>query len=121
MLSADYRIGVEGAFSIGLNEVQIGMTMHHVGILLARDRLSNAAFQRSVISAEMFNPQGAMAAGFLDLVVAPEALLATANEVAQQLKKLNMTAHHNTKLKARKALLDALDLAIEDDKKTSVL
>ena len=121
LLSADYRIGVEGAFSIGLNEVQIGMTMHHVGILLARDRLSNAAFQRSVISAEMFNPQGAMAAGFLDRVVAPEALLATANEVAQQLKKLNMTAHHNTKLKARKALLDALDLAIEDDKKTSVL
>jgi enoyl-CoA hydratase len=121
LLSADYRIGVEGAFSIGLNEVQIGMTMHHVGILLARDRLSHAAFQRSVISAEMFNPQGAMAAGFLDRVVAPEALLATANEVAQQLKKINMSAHKNTKLKARKGLLDALAVAIEDDKKVSVI
>ena len=39
LLSADYRIGVEGPFNIGLNEVQIGMTMHHVGIELARDRL----------------------------------------------------------------------------------
>ena len=27
LLSADYRLGVDGPFSIGLNEVQIGMTM----------------------------------------------------------------------------------------------
>ncbi|MGE5621907.1 MAG: crotonase/enoyl-CoA hydratase family protein, partial [Bacillota bacterium] len=48
LLSADYRIGVDGPFTIGLNEVQIGMTMHHVGIELARDRLTKPAFQRSV-------------------------------------------------------------------------
>ena len=29
LLSADYRIGVDGDFKIGLNEVMIGMTMHH--------------------------------------------------------------------------------------------
>jgi enoyl-CoA hydratase len=58
LLSADYRIGVEGAFSIGLNEVKIGMTMHHVGIALARDRLTPAVFQRAVINAEMFDSQG---------------------------------------------------------------
>jgi enoyl-CoA hydratase len=121
LLSADYRIGVEGPFSIGLNEVQIGMTMHHVGILLARDRLSNAAFQRSVISAEMFTPAAAVDAGFLDRVVAPEQLLSAAMEVAQRLKKLNMGAHKGTKRKARKALLDALDAAIEVDKGTSVV
>ena len=121
LLSADYRIGVEGPFSIGLNEVQIGMTMHHVGILLARDRLSNAAFQRSVISAEMFTPATAVDAGFLDRVVAPEQLLSAAMEVAQRLKKLNMGAHKGTKRKARKALLDALDAAIEVDKGTSVV
>ena len=69
LLASDYRLGVAGEFFIGLNEVQIGMTMHNVGILLARDRLSPAMFQRSVINAEMFNPQGAMAAGFLDRVV----------------------------------------------------
>ena len=121
LLSADYRLGVEGPFSIGLNEVQIGMTMHHVGILLAQDRLTKPAFQRSVISAEMFTPQGALEAGFLDRVVAPDALLSTAQEVAQRLKKLNMTAHKNTKRKARRALLEALDAAIELDKKTSVV
>ncbi|WP_434458105.1 crotonase/enoyl-CoA hydratase family protein [Stutzerimonas urumqiensis] len=117
LLSSDYRIGVEGPFSIGLNEVQIGMTMHHAGIELARDRLTKPAFQRSVINGEMFAPQAALQAGFLDQVVAPEQLEATVTAVVQQLKKLNMTAHRNTKLKARKALLETLDQAIDLDLK----
>ncbi|WP_339482262.1 MULTISPECIES: crotonase/enoyl-CoA hydratase family protein [unclassified Pseudomonas] len=112
LLSADYRIGVEGPFSIGLNEVQIGMTMHHAGIELARDRLRKSAFHRSVINAEMFNPQGAVDAGFLDKVVSAEELQGTALEAARQLKKINMSAHKNTKLKVRKALLETLDSAI---------
>ncbi len=120
LLSADYRIGVEGPFSIGLNEVQIGMTMHHVGIELARDRLTQSAFQRSVISAEMFNPQAAMAAGFLDQVVVADQLLDVANQAAARLKKINLAAHKNTKLKVRKALLDRLDAAIAQDKLTAL-
>ena len=116
LLSADYRIGVEGPFNIGLNEVQIGMTMHHVGIELARDRLRKSAFHRSVINGEMFDPAGAAEAGFLDKVVPAEQLLATTQAVAQQMKKINMTAHKNTKLKVRKALLETLDAAIALDK-----
>jgi enoyl-CoA hydratase len=115
LLSADYRIGVEGAFSIGLNEVQIGMTMHHAGIEIARDRLNKVALQRSVVNGEMFNPQGAVAAGFLDVVVSAEELQGAALAAARQLKKINMTAHKNTKLKVRKALLEALDNAIIQD------
>lgn len=116
LLSADYRIGVEGPFSIGLNEVQIGMTMHHAGIELARDRLSNSAFGRSVINGEMFAPHDALQAGFLDKVVAPEELVDTARTVALQLKKINMKAHKQTKLKVRKAFLEMLDKAIELDR-----
>jgi enoyl-CoA hydratase len=116
LLSADYRVGVDGPFRIGLNEVQIGMTMHHVGIELARDRLRKSYFNRSVINAEMFEPQEAMRAGFLDAVVAPDELMPAARAMAEQMKKLNMTAHANTKVKARKALLDTLDWAIEEDK-----
>ncbi|VVO46348.1 Fatty acid oxidation complex subunit alpha [Pseudomonas fluorescens] len=115
LLSADYRIGVDGPFSIGLNEVQIGMTMHHAGIEIARDRLSKAALHRSVINGEMFNPKSAVDAGFLDLVVSPEELQGAALAAARQLKKINMTAHKNTKLKVRKALLDTLDNAIIQD------
>ena len=115
LLSVDYRIGGEGPFSIGLNEVQIGMTMHHAGIELARDRLRKSAFHRSVINGEMFTPLTAVDAGFLDKVVKPDELQAAALEAARQLKKINMRAHRNTKLKVRKELLETLDKAIEED------
>lgn len=116
LLSADYRIGVQGPFKIGLNEVAIGMTMHHVGIELARARLTNSAFTRSVINAELFSPEDAVTAGFLDRVVPAEALESEAMAMAAQLTKLNMTAHRNTKRKSRKALLELLDESIEEDK-----
>ncbi len=116
LLSADYRVGVEGPFTIGLNEVRIGMTMHYVGIELARDRLRKAAFQRAVNNAEMFNPQSAREAGFLDAVVPSADLMAAALAMAQELKKINLAAHAATKLKVRKNLLDVLDRAIELDK-----
>jgi enoyl-CoA hydratase len=117
LLSADYRVGVDGPFRIGLNEVQIGMTMHHAGIELARDRLRKSYFNRSVINAEMFVPSEALAAGFLDAVVDADALMPTATVMAEQMKKLNMTAHAATKVKARRALLDSLDAAIEMDRR----
>ena len=120
LLAADYRIGVEGPFSICLNEVQIGMTMHHAGIELARDRLRKSAFHRSVINAEVFSPADAVDAGFLDKVVAAEELQASALAIAQLMKKLNMTAHRNTKLKVRKALLESLDQAIEADSQSTL-
>lgn len=116
LLSADYRIGIEGPFSIGLNEVLIGMTMHHAGIALARDRLHKSAFQRSVINGEMFDPQGALAAGFLDQVVPADHLQTAVDAAVAHLKKMNMTAHRNTKLKVRQALLDELAEAVERDK-----
>ncbi len=115
LLSSDYRIGVEGPFHIGLNEVQIGITMHHAGIVLARDSLGKSEFHRSVINGEMFDPAGAVDAGFLDKVVPAGELLAVAKAAAEQLKKINMVAHKNAKLKVRKVLLETLDQAIALD------
>ena len=120
LLSSDYRIGVKGDFKIGLNEVAIGMVMHHAGVEMARGRMPINYFNRSVINAEMFSPEDAVKAGFLDLLAEPEQLMATAKQVASQFKKLNMRAHHGTKLKLRKELLQAMDQAIELDAKSSL-
>jgi enoyl-CoA hydratase len=116
LLAADYRIGVQGPYHIGLNEVMIGMTMHQAGIELARDRLRRSAFHRAVICAEMFDPQGALSAGFLDEVVSVEALPQAIDKAAQRLKNLNSLAHRNTKLKVRKQLLATLEQAIAQDR-----
>jgi enoyl-CoA hydratase len=117
LLSADYRVGVDGPFRIGLNEVQIGMTMHHVGIELARDRLRRSYFNRAVINAEMFAPAEAVTAGFLDAVVPAEELMPAARAMAERMKGLNPIAHANTKVKARRGLLETLDWAIEEDRR----
>ncbi|MEP0175535.1 MAG: crotonase/enoyl-CoA hydratase family protein [Paraglaciecola sp.] len=120
LLAADYRIGVEGPFKIGLNEVAIGMTMHHAGVELARGRLAPVFFNRSVILAEMVSPQDAVIAGFLDKVVSEEEFLPTVNFIAKAMTKLDMKAHHQTKLKARAELLQVLDESIEKDRHSSL-
>jgi enoyl-CoA hydratase len=115
LLACDYRIGVDGPFLLGLNEVQIGMTMHHVGIELPRARLTPSYFQRSVNTAEMFSPEDAIAAGFLDKIVPAEELMAAATAEANRLAGLNLVAHQATKLKVRAGLLQTLDDAIALD------
>jgi enoyl-CoA hydratase len=115
LLAADYRIGVQGKFKIGLNEVAIGMTMHNAGIELARGRLAPVFFNRSVILAEMVSPDDAVTAGFLDKVVDESAFIQTVTGIAQMMTKLDMKAHHQTKLKARAELLNVLDAAIKHD------
>ena len=113
LLSADARIGVEGPFKIGLNEVRIGLTMPLFVIELARHRLAPAHFDRAVISAVLYEPAGAVAAGFLDQVVAPTDLEEATAAVAADLAGLNPEAHTATKLRARGAALTALRAAIE--------
>lgn len=115
LLSSDYRVGVEGDFKIGLNEVMIGMTMHHAGIAIAKSRLSEVYLNRSVNNAEIFSSKDAIKAGFLDLIVPEEHLLPTAIKAAEMFTKLNKKAHAATKLKVRKPHLEALKNAIELD------
>lgn len=114
-LAADARIGVEGPFRIGLNEVKIGLTVPWFAIELARQRLAPAHFDRAVVNATIYSPQEAIAAGFLDRVVAPDELRAASREVAATLAELNMDAHAATKLRVRAGALKAIRAAIETE------
>ena len=120
LLSADYRIGVEGNFKIGLNEVLIGMTMHHAGIAIAKARLSEVYLNRSVNNAEIYNTKDAIKAGFLDVIVPENHLIPTAIKIAEMFGKLNPKAHAETKLKVRKLHLENLEKAIELDLKADI-
>jgi enoyl-CoA hydratase len=120
LLAADYRIGVDGAIKIGLNEVAIGMTMPYGGVELAIGRLAPVFFNRSVILAEMFSPKEAVIAGFLDKVVSEAEFVPRVQAIAQAMTKLDMKAHHHTKLKVRAELLQVLDECIEKDRHGSL-
>ncbi|MFK8049716.1 MAG: crotonase/enoyl-CoA hydratase family protein [Halioglobus sp.] len=92
LLSADYRIGIEGNFKIGLNEVAIGMTMPYFGVVLAQSRLASKHLNRALDLAELYDPLSAVDAGFLDEVVAPKDLEEKAAAYAAQLSALDLTA-----------------------------
>jgi enoyl-CoA hydratase len=115
LLSTDYRIGIEGDFKIGLNEVAIGMIMPYFGVVLAQFRISSAHLNRAVMQAEVYNPAGAVEAGFLDEVVAPEALMERAIAKAEQLAALHLPSHTATKIRTRELLSAALQEAIDKE------
>jgi enoyl-CoA hydratase len=114
-LPADLRLGVDGPFQIGLNEVKIGLTMPQFVIELARARLTPAHFDRAVNSAVMYTPADAVGAGFLDRVVSAEELQPAAHQAATELAGLNAEAHKATKLKSRGGLIDEIHAAIEHE------
>jgi enoyl-CoA hydratase len=115
LLSADARIGVDGPFQLGLNEVKIGLTVPWFAIELARHRLTPAHFDRAVVSATMHGPHEAVTCGLLDQVVPAAQLRAASLQTATQLAELDAEAHAATKLRARANTLSALRAAIETE------
>lgn len=114
-LACDYRIIADGAFKVGLNETLIGMTMHNFGIELARYHLAKNYFNRCVINAEIFDPKGAVEAGFFDKIIPQDQLAAAPAMIGQMFGALNETAFRQTKQRSRKEVFAVLDQAIEDD------
>ena len=96
LLTGDHRIGVTGDYKIGLNEVAIGLPLPVYGLELARDRLDPRA-----LGAEIYNPDGAVAAGYLDDAVDSDGLADAARDVAARMSKLDSGAFAATKLRLR--------------------
>jgi enoyl-CoA hydratase len=114
-LAADFRIGAEGSYKIGLNEVAIGLSLPQFGIEVARQRMTPAYFSRAVITGELFAPAEAVTAGFLDRIVAAADLDTAADQAAEALSKINMAAHAATKLVARGPAISAIRASIDAD------
>ena len=115
VLAGDYRVGALGPFQIGANEVAIGITMPFFGVEICRQRLSPAHFHRAVINAEIYRPEDAVWAGFLDCVVPAAELHDAARGVAADLGRLDASVHAASKLRARRHALQAIRAAIEAD------
>jgi enoyl-CoA hydratase len=100
-LGGDLRIGARGDFKIGLNEVQIGMTLPWFAVELARHRLERRHFERATTHAELYTPDAAVEAGLLDRCVEPTELLALARSEAARLAQLPSKAFAGTKQRSR--------------------
>jgi enoyl-CoA hydratase len=112
LLGSDVRIGAEGPFRIGLNEVAIKLTVPYFAIELTRHRLIPAYFNR-VVTGETLAPREAVLAGYLDRAVAADELQKAAREIATALSQVDLDAHAATKERLRKAAIEATRNAID--------
>ncbi|ETW99802.1 MAG: hypothetical protein ETSY1_13640 [Candidatus Entotheonella factor] len=108
LLTGDTRIGTKGDFKIGLNEVAIGMSLPDWGIALAQNRLSRRHITAATIQARIYDPEGAVDAGYLDEVCEADALLETALARAHALAELPQANYANMKTLMRRDAIEQI-------------
>jgi enoyl-CoA hydratase len=115
VLTGDLRIGAQGAFKIGLNEVAIGLPVPVLAMELARDRLAKAELSRATLMAQIYNPDEAVRAGYLDEAVPADQLLARARQEAGRLGGLAASAYRATKARLRRATIELIRSSFVSD------
>jgi enoyl-CoA hydratase len=115
LLACDVRLGALGKQRMGLNEVVIGITPPRFAIELARSRLHPAWLSRTVTLGEMYEPEDAVTAGFLDRAVPATQIDATLGEILSALKGVNVSMHSIAKLNLRGQAMAAMREAIDTD------
>jgi len=113
LTAADYRVGTEGDYRITANEVALGLTMPYTAIELCRQRLTPSYHHRALALAEVFSPDRAVDAGFLDEAVTPDEVVGTALAKARELAALDRSAHAATKRRMRGGAAEAVRAAID--------
>ncbi len=114
LLSSDVRIGTAGAFKIGANETQINMVLPIFASELVKARVDKAYVTRSMVFGELFDPDTAVKAGYLDQVVDAGDLLATAKAHAEMLKPLSSPSLTGNKRLLRETPLATIAASLPD-------
>ncbi|MEY2421008.1 MAG: enoyl-CoA hydratase [Acidimicrobiaceae bacterium] len=112
LLVSDVRVGAEGEFKIGLNEVAIGMGLPIFGVEFARYRMPPSAFDSALLG-EVFDPRAAVSAGYLDRT--SDNVIDDARATAQRLSALRTGAVSHTKHLARAALAAEIKASLQAD------
>lgn len=115
VLTGDVRLGAAGAFRIGLNEVSIGLPVPVLAMELARDRLAPSALPRATLGAQIYAPDEAVTAGYLDGVVPVDELAARAAQEAARLGALSRQAYRATKDRLRGKTIAYVRETLDDD------
>jgi enoyl-CoA hydratase len=105
----DVRVGAEGDFKLGLNEVAIGLAMPVFALELSRTRLATAAFHEATALARIYSPSEAVGMGYLDEVVpADQVAERSVQRAAEMGDRLDARAFAATRVTMRAALADEL-------------
>ena len=100
-LCGDYRLMASGNARIGMPELAVGVPFPPSILEVVRFSISPQYLQSLVYTARTVQPDEALRVGFVDEVVAPDALLARADEIARQFAAQNAKNFALTKRELR--------------------
>ena len=112
LMTIDERIAAQGQFKIGLNEAAIGMSLPKFALILAHDRISPTHLIRATANAEIYSPDAAVKAGFVDRVVDAKRVVDEAVARAKELASLDTPSHYAIKSALRAQTLAELTESI---------
>jgi enoyl-CoA hydratase len=96
LLVSDVRVGAEGSYRVGFSEVNYGLSVPEIAVLLARDRLVRRFLQSATLLGRLCGPVVAARVGFLDRVVAADDLEKEARSTAESLLRIDAGAYRGT-------------------------
>ncbi len=113
IMACDSRIGTRGNFKMSLPETAISMELPPILLALTESRISKRYMTRVALQSEVFNPDQAVEAGFIDEVVEIAELTARSMAVAQQLIQLPQAHYAANKLAIRAHTLQAMQTSFD--------
>ncbi len=115
LMVGDLRVGVEGPFQIGLNEVAIGMRLPILAIELVKERIRKISQTETLLQARIYDPASAVEVGYLDRVVSVEALEEEVFRAAKELSALAGPAFTGTKALLRGPMVKRVKASFQAD------
>ena len=119
IMACDTRIATKGKYKMSLPETAIGMDLPPILITLAASRISKRHMTRVALQSEVYNPEQAIDAGFIDEVVDIEDLEARSMAVAEKLAQLPQPQYATNKLSIRAETLQTMRDSLEELNKHS--
>jgi enoyl-CoA hydratase len=110
--ACDTRVGAAGDYKIGANEAITGMNLPIFALELSRARLNPTHLTRATVQGFIYDPSGAVDAGYLDMLVDLDKVEATAMGIAAQLAMLPGTSYAWNKAALRKSTLDRIKASL---------
>ena len=114
LLCCDVRIGTAGDFRIGMDWVSLGLPVPDLAVELARCRLSPRHMTLACNTAQIYSPDEAAEAGFLDSVTTGDAVEQACEAAADLFQRLDPKAFEITRRITCRALTDAIMRAAGD-------
>ena len=113
VLACDARLMAEGVGRIGVPELLVGVPFPTAALEVVRFAVPREKVQSLIYTGRTLPARDALGAGLVDEVVAPDALLARAQELARQLAMIPPPVYSLTKQSLRAEALERIDKAGE--------